>query len=158
MVSENVRVVRHNDLSDTDLRGLADLFDAEYADEYGRWSPDAPYGYAPADVHALVFDGADVVAHVGFQTRVIAVGDSMVTAGGTGGVLVREQNRGRGYARLAMVAAQGAMLAGPAVARRRYQSQRQTFSSREGERRGPTLQTHPGTYSCRTLPSVASAM
>lgn len=88
---------------------LGKLFDAEYFEEYGRWTPDAPYGYSPADFHTIVFDGSAMVAHVGFQIRAITVGKSPVAVAGTGGVLTDKSARGSGYGRAAMEGAQLAM-------------------------------------------------
>jgi aminoglycoside 2'-N-acetyltransferase I len=95
-VDERIEVVRHDDLSRIHLGRLHALFDHEYLDDYGLWSPDAPYGYSPADMHLLVTCGSELIAHAGFQHRVIAVGEHDVTVGGTGGVLVSEHARGGG--------------------------------------------------------------
>ncbi|PPF71027.1 GNAT family N-acetyltransferase [Clavibacter michiganensis] len=96
MVDERIEVVRHEDLSRTRLEQLQVLFDHEYLDDHGPWTPDAPYGYSPADVHVLVTHGSELAAHAGFQRRVIAVGVHDVAVGGTGGVLVSERARGGG--------------------------------------------------------------
>ncbi|NYF14361.1 aminoglycoside 2'-N-acetyltransferase I [Pseudoclavibacter sp. JAI123] len=110
------RVVAHEALTCADLAALRTLFDREYLDEHGPWDPDHPYGYAPASMHAIVHDAAGtVVAHVGFQPREIAVGESSVLVAGTGGVLVDARFRGRGLGELAMSTAQGAMRANPAL-------------------------------------------
>lgn len=88
-----LRRIPHDRLSASDLSGLRILFDAEYGRSHGEWDPDAPYGYAPADVHVL--DGDDPVrAHVGFQRRAITVGERTVVVGGTGGMLVAPSARG----------------------------------------------------------------
>jgi aminoglycoside 2'-N-acetyltransferase I len=95
-VDERIEVVGHDDLSRTHLDQLQVLFDHEYLDGYGPWTPDAPYGYSPADMHLLVTHGSEVVAHAGFERRVIAVGEHDVAVGGTGGVLVSDHARGGG--------------------------------------------------------------
>jgi aminoglycoside 2'-N-acetyltransferase I len=96
MVDERFEVIRHGELSRTHLYQLRALFDREYLDHHGPWDPDAPYGYSPADTHVLVTHDGQLVAHAGFQRRVITVGDHDVVVVGTGGVLVREHARGRG--------------------------------------------------------------
>lgn len=91
------------------LTALSDLFDTEYAETHGRWNPDRPYGYSPADVHATISSGATVIAHVGFQRRSIDVGGHDVMVAGTGGVLVHPEWRGFGLGRRVMALAQRAM-------------------------------------------------
>jgi GNAT superfamily N-acetyltransferase len=108
-VDERIEVVRHDDLRRTHLEQLQVLFDREYLDDYGPWTPDAPYGYSPADVHLLVTHGFELVAHAGFRRRVIAVGDHDVAVGGTGGVLVREHARRGGLGGRLMSHLAGAM-------------------------------------------------
>jgi aminoglycoside 2'-N-acetyltransferase I len=104
-----MRVIQHADLSGDDITRMRYLFDREYLAEFGSWTPEAPYGYSPADVHTLVFDGAAVVAHVGFQVRVIKVGGHGVPVAGTGGVLVDARHRGTNLGRQTMQRAQQAM-------------------------------------------------
>ena len=115
-VAEFVRNVPHDSLSVGDTAALRLLFDREYGAEYGAWEPDTPYGYSPADVHTMVFDDAELVAHVGHQLRTITVGSTSVTIAGTGGVLVDAGWRGTGLGRRAMRHAQDAMRANPSVA------------------------------------------
>ncbi len=88
------RAVLHSDLSRRELECLRDLFDGEYFREHGPWDPDAPYGYAPADVHVVASSDGRLLGHVGFQLRSIAVGVCDVAVAGTGGVLVRKESRG----------------------------------------------------------------
>ncbi len=107
-MNEALRLQRHEDLSTTELVALETLFDSEYLSEYGRWNPDAPYGYSPADFHVLEFQGSVLAAHVGFQ-RVISVGTGDVLVAGTGGVLVDQRFRGTGVGGRAMRHAQKAM-------------------------------------------------
>ena len=103
------RAVLHSDLSRRELECLRDLFDGEYFREHGPWDPDAPYGYAPADVHVGAFSDGRLLGHVGFQLRSIAVGVCDVAVAGTGGVLVRKESRGIGLGAALMRRAQAAM-------------------------------------------------
>lgn len=103
------RAVLHSDLSRRELECLRDLFDGEYFREHGPWDPDAPYGYAPADVHVVVSSDDRLLGHVGFQLRSIAVGVCGVTVAGTGGVLVRKESRGIGLGAALMRRAQASM-------------------------------------------------
>lgn len=109
------RVAAHRDLTDDDLDCLRAFFDREYFADYGAWSPDAPYGYSPAEVHVMAFRRETLVGHVGFQPRTIAVGEHDVTVAGTGGVLVAEETRGSGLGRRTMHRAQEAMRRTPGV-------------------------------------------
>lgn len=97
-----IRVVRHSHLDSGTIEGLRSLFDAEYYETFGVWDPDHPYGYSPADVHVLAFDGLGLLGHVGFQTRLIGVGPIGILVGGTGGVLVAPRARGTGLGTLLM--------------------------------------------------------
>ena len=103
------RAVLHSDLSRRELECLRDLFDGEYFWEHGPWDPDAPYGYAPADVHVIASSDGRLLGHVGFQLRSIAVGVCDVAVAGTGGVLVRKESRGVGLGAALMRRAQAAM-------------------------------------------------
>lgn len=103
------RAVLHSDLSRRELECLRDLFDGEYFREHGPWDPDAPYGYAPADVHVVVSSGGRLLGHVGFQLRSIAVGVCDVAVAGAGGVLVCKESRGIGLGAALMRRAQAAM-------------------------------------------------
>ncbi|MHA7306859.1 GNAT family N-acetyltransferase [Arthrobacter sp. TMN-49] len=108
-MDEIMRVRRHVDFTSTELEGLKALFDSEYREGFGPWNPDAPYGYSPADTHVLAFHGQALTAHVGFQRRLIAVGNSEAVVAGTGGVLVDQRSRGTGLGRRAMRHAQEVM-------------------------------------------------
>lgn len=110
-----VHVTIHGDLSDDDLGQLRSLFDHEYLADHGAWTPTDPYGYSGAQVHVMAYDGARLVGHVGFQPRVITVGDERVTVAGTGGVLVADSRRGTGLGRRLMHEAQLAMRHDPAI-------------------------------------------
>ncbi|RAX43670.1 hypothetical protein DQ354_19495 [Arthrobacter sp. AQ5-06] len=107
-MNEALRLQRHEDLSMMELDALEKLFDSEYLSDYGRWNPDAPYGYSPADFHVMAFQGSVLAAHVGFQRRVISVGTDDVVVAGTGGVLVDQRFRGTGLGGRAMRHAQRA--------------------------------------------------
>lgn len=99
----------HHELTSERLTGLHRLFDAEYLCDFGEWSPEAPYGYSPAELHTIAVTRAGViVGHVGTQRRVIRAGSQPVTVAGTGGVLVAPAHRGTGLGRRLMAAAQRA--------------------------------------------------
>ncbi|WP_346959232.1 GNAT family N-acetyltransferase [uncultured Arthrobacter sp.] len=108
-MNETLELRRHGDLSRRELAALEVLFDSEYLSDHGRWDPDAPYGYSPADFHVLAFRGSELAAHVGFQRRVISVGASDILVAGAGGVLVDLRFRGLGLGSRAMRHAQVAM-------------------------------------------------
>jgi aminoglycoside 2'-N-acetyltransferase I len=84
-MGEELKLRRHTDLTSAELDALQELFDTEYFSEYGRWNPDAPYGYSPADFHVLAYQDSALTAHVGFQLRRITVGRREVTVAGVGG-------------------------------------------------------------------------
>lgn len=88
-----IEVVKHHALSSRDLRGLRRLFDHEYADEFGPWDVEQPYGYAGHDLPVIARSGGDLVGHVGWARRVIGVGRSELTIAGVGGVLVAPEAR-----------------------------------------------------------------
>lgn len=95
-MGEELKLRRHADLTFLELGALRELFDAEYFSEYGQWNPNAPYGYSPADFHVLAYQGSVLTAHLGFQRRIITVGDQQVMVAGVGGVLVHDRSRGSG--------------------------------------------------------------
>lgn len=95
-MDEVIHVRRHDDLTSAELDALAHLFDSEYQNEYGAWNPDEPYGYSPADTHVMAFHSRELIAHVGFQRRLISVGGREILVAGTGGVLVDKSSRGTG--------------------------------------------------------------
>jgi aminoglycoside 2'-N-acetyltransferase I len=103
------RVVAHTDLTTTDLEGLRQLFDAEYLEEFGPWTPGLPYGYAAHETHIIATEDERIVSHVGFESRQIDVGTSSLLVAGTGGVLTPPTHRGAGLARATMRHAQQAM-------------------------------------------------
>ncbi|KSU77695.1 Nodulation protein A (NodA) [Pseudarthrobacter enclensis] len=108
-VDEVLALRQHDELSTRDLAALEQLFNREYLRDYGPWTPDAPYGYSPADFHVLAFQGGVLAGHVGFQRRAISVGTDDVLVAGTGGVLVDQCFRGTGLGVRAMRHAQRAM-------------------------------------------------
>ena len=103
-----IRAVWHDELADEQLTQLGRLFDAEYGTEDGPWNPDAPYGYAPADLHVVAVRDGETVGHVGTQRRMISVGDHEVLVAGTGGVLVSPSHRGQGLGARLLAATQDA--------------------------------------------------
>lgn len=108
--------VRHRDLTGAQLQALRVLFDGEYLADFGRWKAERPYGYSPADVHTMLFRGASLVAHVGYQRRRVTVGGREVVVAGTGGVLVDAAFRGSGVGGRVMAHAQRMMKEDDAVA------------------------------------------
>ncbi|WP_372967183.1 GNAT family N-acetyltransferase [Microbacterium sp.] len=109
VAAPHVVTVEHGALSESETAALGALFDSEYREGHGEWDPDRPYGYSPADVHTMIFLKDVAVAHVGYQRRVIRVGEREVTVAGTGGVLVHRDWRSRGAGRRVMTHAQQAM-------------------------------------------------
>ena len=97
-----VDVVPHDALSGLDIAALGRFFDNEYLDHFGPWSPELPYGYAPHDTHMIARSAGGVIGHVGWQRRLIAVGETEVTVAGVGGVLVSAAARGHGVGRQVM--------------------------------------------------------
>lgn len=91
--------VGHTDLLEEQVAAIASLFDREYQADYGPWDKDNPYGYAPHDYHMLVYQGADLVGHVGCQKRWIRVGEQEVLIAGIGGVLIASSHRKVGLGR-----------------------------------------------------------
>lgn len=112
----DISSVWHRELTTEQTDQLGQLFDAEYGTDEGPWNPDAPSGYAPAELHVMAVEGGRVVGHVGTQRRMIFVGDREVlvagTGGvlvtGTGGVLVSPSHRGQGCGARLLAAAQHA--------------------------------------------------
>lgn len=109
-MSETLTVVPHTDLVGDLLTAVRDLFDAEYFAEFGYWNPDQPYGYAPHDVHIIAQDDAgQVIGHVGWGARMIAVGEQTLNIAGIGGVLVAPSARNNGLGRHLLKAATDTM-------------------------------------------------
>lgn len=104
----DICLVWHRELTPEQTDQLGQLFDAEYGTDEGPWNPDAPYGYAPAELHVVAVEGGRVVGHVGTQRRMISVGDHDVLVAGTGGVLVSPSHRGQGFGARLLAAAQDA--------------------------------------------------
>lgn len=89
-----INVVAHDELTSSDLVGLRRLFDAEYLEDFGKWDPGMPYGYAPQAVHVIARNKGEVVGHVGWGRRTIGIGDHEVEIAGVGGVLISNAVRG----------------------------------------------------------------
>ncbi len=105
-----IYVVLHGALTPR-LRGeLRRLFDAEYLATFGEWDSEQPYGYAPHEVHLIARVGGDVVGHVGWARRHVAVGDSGVEIAGVGGVLISQGARGERLGEQLMHTARRSML------------------------------------------------
>lgn len=102
----DISSVWHREVTTEQTDQLGQLFDAEYGTDEGPWNPDAPYGYAPAELHVMEVEGGRVVGHVGTQRRMIFVGDREVLVAGTGGVLVSPSHRGQGCGARLLAAAQ----------------------------------------------------
>lgn len=94
MTDRKAEVVAYRGVSSELMDQLRRLFDAEYLRSHGPWNPDLPYGYAPHDYHVIAWRGNEVVGHVGWARRVIAVGSHEVVVAGVGGVLVSVRERG----------------------------------------------------------------
>ena|SRR5207245_1971068 len=82
------------------------LFDAVWPPHIVATLPWAGVAFAHADLRVLVRDEADeLVCHVGIYHRKVTWNGRKLYAGGIGGVLTREDARGRGYASIALNAA-----------------------------------------------------
>jgi aminoglycoside 2'-N-acetyltransferase I len=62
--------------------------------------------WRPTEKHVLIVEGGRNVCHVGLVKHSVAVEGNPVPVAGIGGVLTRPECRGRGYARVAMKAAE----------------------------------------------------
>jgi aminoglycoside 2'-N-acetyltransferase I len=100
----NVDLVWETQLTDSHREDMAALFDVEYLKDWGPWVPKRGYGYAPLELHALVYDRGRLVGHAGSARRFIQVGPAEVLVAGIGGVVTAPDARGRGVGR-AMVSA-----------------------------------------------------
>ena len=90
----SIEIIAHQELTEADLRGLQQLFDGEYLEEFGEWDPQQPYGYAPHDVHIMARNEGRIVGHVGWARREITVGTETLAIAGVGGVLISADARG----------------------------------------------------------------
>jgi aminoglycoside 2'-N-acetyltransferase I len=82
------------------------LFSAVWPPHIVATLPWAAITFANADLRVLVRDESDeVVCHVGVYLRDVTWDGRTLHAGGIGGVLTREDARGRGYASIALNAA-----------------------------------------------------
>lgn len=87
-----------------DYQEMAGLFDSEYADGWGAWTPKGGYGYARGELHALVRAGGLLVGYGASGRRFVGVGGAQVVVAGTGGVITRAGSRGRGVGRSVLAA------------------------------------------------------
>ena len=91
---------------DTSWKLAEPLFNAVWPPHVVAKLPWAGVVFANAELRALVSDEAgDVVCHVGLYRREVIWNGRKMRVGGIGGVLTREDARGRGYATLALNAA-----------------------------------------------------
>jgi aminoglycoside 2'-N-acetyltransferase I len=82
------------------------LFDAVWPPEVVAKLPWAGIMFAHAELRVLVqAEYEDVVCHVGIYRREVTWNGRKFRAGGIGGVLTREDSRGKGYATIALNAA-----------------------------------------------------
>lgn len=82
------------------------LFDAVWPLHIVAALPWAGVVFAHADLRVFVRDDAgDVICHVGIYRREVVWNGRKLRAGGIGGVLTREDQRGRGHATIALDAA-----------------------------------------------------
>lgn len=96
------------ELTDADYTAMAELFDSEYAADWGPWSPRAGYGYAPGELHALTRIGDLLIGYAATARRIIRVGNSEVIVAGTGGVMTLASARGQGIGTFTLSALQDA--------------------------------------------------
>jgi predicted GNAT family N-acyltransferase len=71
--------------------------------------------WRPTEKHVLLVAGGKPVCHVGIVEHTVKVKGNPVSVAGIGGVLARPGCRGRGYARIAMEAAEAFVLSQMAV-------------------------------------------
>jgi GNAT superfamily N-acetyltransferase len=91
---------------DASWKAVEPLFDAVWPAHVVAQLPWAGIVFAHADLRVIVRDEADeIVCHVGLYRRGVIWNGRKMRAGGIGGVLTREDARGRGYATLALNAA-----------------------------------------------------
>lgn len=104
-MTETIMAIPHVDLTGELQDSVRALFDAEYLQSFGAWSPELPYGYAGHDLHLIAEQDGAVVGHVGWAHRLIAVGEQNLNIAGVGGVLVSPSARGSGLGQHLMKAA-----------------------------------------------------
>lgn len=92
------------------------LLQAVWAPQFVAGKPWAHVKWADADLRVLLETPEDgLVCHVGIYFRTITWNGQKVHVGGIGGVSTREEQRGRGYATIAIDAALHTMRANEAV-------------------------------------------
>lgn len=99
-----IEVATSPGLNEVQVKSIKRLFDAEYYDLHGPYEPVQPYGYAPSENHMMGIHGGEVVGHVGWSYRQIAVGGVELGIGGVGGMLVSPSWRGQGVAKSLLMA------------------------------------------------------
>lgn len=91
---------------DASWKSVEPLFNAVWPPQIVAKLPWADIVFAHADLRVIVRNEADeIVCHVGLCRREVIWNGRKMRAGGIGGVLTREDARGRGYATLALNAA-----------------------------------------------------
>ncbi|WP_024506124.1 GNAT family N-acetyltransferase [Bradyrhizobium sp. ARR65] len=91
---------------DASWKDAKPLFDAVWPPHVVATLPWAGIVFAHAELRVLVRDELDdVICHVGVHRRDVTWNGRKLRAGGIGGVLTREDQRGRGYATIALNAA-----------------------------------------------------
>lgn len=92
----NLERVWSTALTEDDYAGLASLFDSEYLEDWGPWTPRQDYGYARFEMHAIAREDSTIIGHAGTSRRFVDVGGREVTIAGIGGVVVHPDARGQG--------------------------------------------------------------
>lgn len=87
---------------------MAELFDSEYAQEWGPWNPKQGYGYANGELHGMARSNGKLLGYASTARRFIGVGEREVVIAGTGGVITSAESRGMGVGRQILAALQEA--------------------------------------------------
>jgi aminoglycoside 2'-N-acetyltransferase I len=106
MISVDLRWT--TELTSSDYEELGRLFDSEYEEGWGQWSPKTGYGYARGELHALARSRGQLLGYAATARRFIGVGPKEVLIAGTGGVITRKDARGTGVGRQVLAALQEA--------------------------------------------------
>lgn len=96
------RHVHTADLSEDDLRGLRAFLHDAYEGAFG----DADWEHTLGGLHVLVHEGGQLVGHVAVVQRRLLHRDLALRTGYVEGLAVRPERRRRGYAGMAMAAAE----------------------------------------------------
>lgn len=105
----SIEAAEHGQLAPGSVGQLRALFDAGYLQDFGRWDPEQPYGYAPHGMHFIAYEDGTAIGHAGWAIRSIGVGGQDVVIAGVGGVLVARAARGRHLGERLLEAAATAM-------------------------------------------------